>query len=125
MKTVGRILIILAAAMVVVGATLAITNSSSSTQSAASAPPGEEFRPRGERHGNLDAGEALVPGQRPEGFGAGSRPDHDERGGAFVSVDLIKNLVIIAGVVLVVTLLERLLKTRHRRKTLEIPPSQA
>lgn len=124
MKIIGRILIILAAALVIVGATLAITNSGSSAQYAASAAGGQAFRPGGDPLSNVDLGEALVPGQRPEGFDGGSRPDHDEiGGGSFISAQLIKNLAIIAGFVLVVTLLDRFLKIRRPRRALKDPAS--
>jgi len=111
MKTVGRILIILAAAMVVVGATVAITHNSSPAQFPASGPDGEAFHPGGDRLGNLDSG-AMSP--RPEGFDAGFRRGRDEIGGrSFFSAQLARNFAVIAGFVLVVTLLERLLKIRR------------
>ncbi len=122
MKTMGRILIILAAAMVIVGATLAITHNSSPTQFAASGPAGEEFRPRGDRPGNVDSGEAF---QGPEGFDGGFRPDRNEIGGApFTSAMLIRNVAIIAGFVVVVTLVEHFLKIRRPRRALKGPASQ-
>jgi hypothetical protein len=111
MKTIGRILIILAAAMVVVGATLAITHNASPAQFPASDPGSEAFRPGGDRLGNLDSGQTSP---RPEAFDGGFRRGRDEIGGrSFFSAQLTRNLAVMAGLVVVVTLLERLLKIRR------------
>jgi hypothetical protein len=114
MTIIGRILIILAAAMVIVGATLAITYNSSPTQFATSAPGGDAFRPGGDRLGGVNVDESFVPDQRPEGFDGGSLADRNQiRRGSFISAQLIRHLAVIAGSVVLVTLVEGVLKIRR------------
>jgi len=125
MKIIGRILIILAAALVIVGATLGITHNSSPMQLAARAPGDEEFPPDGERLGPSNSGEALVPGQSLEGVDDGFRRGRDQINGArFISAHWIRNLAVIAGLVVVVAWLERFLKIRRPRRAFKGPASQ-
>lgn len=102
MKIIGRILIILAAALVVVGITMAIGNSNGGTQAVSRGQDGQQqFQP---------GGNTFVPGQRPEGDFEGG-----ERGGGF-SFGWIKNLVVIAVIVMVFLAGEHLWNILRRQR---------
>jgi hypothetical protein len=111
MKTILRILLILVAAVIVGGITLALVNSSGSTASLAQTRGGF-----GERH--IAASGDFVPGQAPTGANGNFRPDRGGRleGGAFSWAEMLKNVVIVAVLIAVVALLERLLKAARLPK---------
>jgi hypothetical protein len=115
-KIIIRTLIILAAALVVVGATM--TYASSGT---ASGPGRDSFE------GRPPSG--FAEGTRPSGFppGGGGGPreghgDHEGGRGGFAAGELLKNLAIIAVIIAVVSLLNRIIGTRRpqRRSNVQI-----
>jgi hypothetical protein len=117
MKTVLRIIIILGAALVVSGGALLIVNTGG-TGTTQFPGGGEGRRLEGEYH---------VPGQGmfPKGSGQGNglKVGHsEENNGTIPWAVTLKNIAIIAGIVLAVALIERLLRTVRRKKT--IPASQ-
>lgn len=101
MKTIGRILIILVAALVVVGITMAIGNTSGAAQAASPRPDGQQFQP---------GGADFLPSQRPDGNFEGR-----ERGEGF-SFGWIKNILVIAVIVIVFLAAERLWNILHRQR---------
>jgi hypothetical protein len=111
MKTILRIFLILLVAAVIGGGTYLLVNNGSTSALGQTAGEGS-----GERHrpgsGN------LVPGQAPDGFVPGSGRGHGEgmEGGAFLWAESIKNIGIVAVLVIVVVLFERLLKGARRKK---------
>ncbi len=104
MKIIGRILIILAAALVVVGITMAIGNSLGAALAAPARPDGLQFQQPPE------GGEAFVPGQRPDG-----NFEEREEGRGF-SFGWVKNIIVIALIVIVFLAGERVWNIIRRQK---------
>jgi hypothetical protein len=109
MKTVARILIILAVSVAIAGLALALANT---TGVQASQTPGDQ---------QSHAGQGTGSGQIAPSLGqAGLGPGHGKtEGGAFSITEMLKNLAIVAMIVLAVVALERLQKGvvrgRHAR----------
>lgn len=119
MKIIGRILIILLAATLVVGAAWALTRNGANAQFA----PGElRSRPGGDANS-----QQFVPGQPPDGFNPGQRPEggRDDgfdrgRGGGFLPFGWIKNIVLIAVIVAVVVFVEFVIDRRRLKRITKI-----
>ncbi len=125
MKTVGRILIILAVAVAIAGVTLLAVNVSGAQ---ASQSFGERQFSTGQEPnaGNSSSGlgqAGLAPGR----FGSDSdRGGFDadrggEGGGVFSLAEVLKNIAIVAVIVLIVTAVERLLKVIRRKRLAQVP----
>jgi len=111
MKIITRILIILLAASVVVGATWALTRNNN--QNAQFAPGDAIFRPD-----NDSKGREFVPGQRPEGMREGGF-DRGRRSG-FIPLGWIKNIVLIAIIVVVVVFIEFVMDRRRVKRLAKV-----
>jgi hypothetical protein len=99
MKTILRTLIILAAAVIISGIAMVIVNHNSAAQSTLAGLPGEGLR-RG--RGDLD-------GAAPAGFPEGRMERHGEESSSLLGLSgLAKNLGIVAGIVAVYWLAEKL-----------------
>lgn len=115
MKTLGRIAIILLAAAVVVGAAWALTRNTGNGQAV---PAEAQFRPGDDFGGK----EFAAPGQRPEGLREGGF----ERGrGGFRQFGWIKNVGLIAVIVAVVVLFERVLDRKRINHAAVVPYDEA
>jgi hypothetical protein len=115
MKLISRILIILVAAAVVAGIAVAIANISGAAQSSPSA-----MRPPTGEGTLLDSDAPRMPGEHRDGQGAGSGqyPDEGERGRAgFGPSGLLKNLGIIAAIVIVYSVIDKLFALRRGAST--------
>jgi hypothetical protein len=114
MKTIWRIILILAVAAAIGGLTLLLVNNGSGS----AAGPGLE-RPGGRQFSDREfpAGDLL------EGFEPGMHAGRGEsmEGGAFSWAETVKNIVVVAVLVAVVALLERLLKPGRARKAASVP----
>lgn len=111
MKTIGRILIILLAVTIVSGTTLLIVNAT-----------GIGSRPNlPGREDGFDRPE-FVPGDRPEGFEGGFRPERGEReGGSRFGLNRSLMMLIPLTLIVVVFLgIERLFDTLRRRRLTKI-----
>jgi hypothetical protein len=107
MKTILRIVIILAVALGIAGVTLLAVNASD----AGTAQPSRFREAAGSQGGRQSPGQGQE--QLPEGFVPGNRlwPGHAENErGVFSLAETIKNIVIVAIIVLVVAFIERLEK---------------
>jgi hypothetical protein len=121
-KIIIRTLIILAAALLVVGATMGLVsagvisgdNSFGHGRDGFERQPPPGFADRQPQPGSFSSGQGGREGfgGRPEGFGG----REGGRGGIFAVGELLKNLVMIAVIVAVVSLLSRALGTRRPRR---------
>jgi hypothetical protein len=121
MKTVLRIIIILAAALAIAGVTLVAVNASGTgTAQFAGGGLGENHVP--------GSGEGWRQGGGPFAGGQGLRPQGDgfrnERGGAFAWAETLKNIVIIAILVLAAALTERLIRKLRKPKPVPVMASR-
>jgi hypothetical protein len=114
MKTVLRILIILVSAIAIGSVALALVNSSGSAASTNQVRFSDRQFPGS---GN------LTQGQAPTGTNANFRPDRGNRfeGGLFSWLSIIQNLVIVAVLVLIVALFERMLKAMRTPQVARVP----
>jgi hypothetical protein len=116
MKTVLHILIILVVAVVVGGVTLALVNTSGSAASVNQARNGFGDR-------QISGSGIFIPGQAPTGSNVNFRSDRGGRldGGTFSWGVTIKNIVIVAVLIALVALFERLLKAARTPKVARVP----
>ncbi|MFZ5912381.1 MAG: hypothetical protein ACOYYU_20440 [Chloroflexota bacterium] len=110
MKTIARISIILLAAAVVVGAAWALTRN---TGSGHAIPAEAQFRP-----GDGFDSEEFASGQRPEGLREGG---FEKGRGGFRRFGWIKNVGLIAVIVAVVVLFERVLDRKRINHAAVVP----
>lgn len=118
MKTILRIFIILAVTAVIGGLVFLLVNNSS--VSTARVGPGRS----GDRQFGGHAG--FTEGDQPAGFNGGARPDHDrgmEGSGLFSWAETVKNLIVVAVLVVVVAVVERLVKPKRARKVAPVAVS--
>ncbi len=107
MKIFTRTALILVAAMLVVGLFYALVQS-----------PWGTALGTGGHHGEDGAHASFVGGARPEGFAGRERPEgfagHEERGASlFGLAEVLKNLIIVAVIVMLITLGSRLFRNRR------------
>jgi hypothetical protein len=118
MKTILRILIILVVAAVIGGGTLLLVNNGSA--SGLGQGVGDNSLGR-----HLPGSGEMVPGAVPESFRQGRGPGHGQglEGGAFSWSESIKNIGIVAVLIIVVALFERLIKAARTRKVARVAVS--
>lgn len=114
MKLLARTLSILAIALLVVGATIAFSRTSYATTTFAQRGPD---RARGEFSGGFTAQPGASPGTARDTFRNRGDVERGRRGGInlFGIVDIIKNLVLIAIIVMLIAPLVRQLQKRQAR----------